>query len=81
MREQLKKKWAKYTGSFVNLFTVLLLACAFCGRCAFRNDPSRGMAFKKVAPVGACWAGLPARVDIWLEMLRRWVILVFGALW
>lgn len=55
MKRMLKSRLLSMKRSLTGLFTVLMVACAFCGCCTFRNDPGRGMCFKPVAPEGELW--------------------------
>lgn len=52
MRYLLKRRWKTYHESLQFLFTMLLVACAFCGTCGFKNDVRGGVNFKRVSPTG-----------------------------
>ena len=52
MRYLLKRRWKTYHESLQFLFTMLLVACAFCGTCGFKNDVRGGINFKRVLPTG-----------------------------
>ena len=52
MTGMLMKRWASYTRCLTGFFTVLMVACAYCGSCTFNNDPRGGMKFVKVAAEG-----------------------------
>lgn len=53
MKQAYQKKAKAYHMSIAGLFTVLMVACAFCGTCCFRASPTREAPFKLVSPVGA----------------------------
>ena len=52
MSGMLRRRWPGYTKCLNGFFTVLLVACAFCGSCTFKNDPKQGFKFVKVAAEG-----------------------------
>lgn len=53
MTDMLHKRWPAYTKCLKGLFTALLVVCAFCGSCTFKNDPKQSLKFVKVAAEGA----------------------------
>ncbi len=52
MKATLGRRAKAFARSTQGLFTVLLVACAFCGTCAFLNEPKGNAKFSRVAPVG-----------------------------
>ena len=52
MTAMLQARWRRYMKCLNGFFTVLLVVCAFCGSCTFKNDPKQGMKFVKVVAEG-----------------------------
>lgn len=52
MQSLLRKKLPRFNKAVTAMFTVLMVACAFCGSCTFRSSPKGVHKFVKVEPEG-----------------------------
>lgn len=74
MREMLAQRSPKFERAVANMFTALMVVCAFCGTCNFRWTPTlRYPGYKLLPPRGECgdgwcvvarWIGLALRTRV-----------------